>query len=101
MNDIHEDEIAKPDYRRNLPHFTPNDAPYFITFNLDGALPGDVRARLLSGENKFKDFDDYLDRVAAGPKWLAMPAVADIVMERLSQLKDEVLTMHTFTIMSN
>jgi putative transposase len=101
MTDQYEDEIAKPDYRRNLPHFTPNDAPYFLTYNLDGALPSDIRAKLLSGDSKFKDFDDYLDRVAAGPDWLAKPEVAGIVMERLNQVTEEVLTMHAFTIMSN
>jgi putative transposase len=90
-----------PDHRRNLPHYTPNDAPYFVTFNLDGALPGDTRARLLSVNSRFKDFDAYLDKVAAGPDWLANESIADIVSARLVKLKDEVLTLHAFTVMSN
>jgi putative transposase len=94
-------EIMQPDYRRNLPHFTPNDAPYFVTFNLDGALPPDVRMRLLSGENKFRDFDAYLDRVASGPNWLSEPKLADIVFDRLMKLEKQVLTLYAFTVMSN
>ena len=90
-----------PDYQRNMPHFTPNDAPYFITFNLDGALPTAVRRSLLSGNSRFKDYDACLDKVASGPNWLVQPDLADIVFQRLMQLESEVLTLCAFTVMSN
>ncbi len=38
--------MKKSFYRRNLPHIIPDDAQFFITFTLNGALPRAVIERL-------------------------------------------------------
>jgi putative transposase len=39
-------------YRRNLPHYQPPGATYFVTFRLAGSLPHEVVARLKEEQAK-------------------------------------------------
>src|SRR2546426_9408696 len=94
-------------YRRNLPHYQPACATYFVTFRLKGSLPKDVSATLrqeyrlaeaqLRRTNKGKErlqqelsdlrkrafarYDEYLDRGSCGPDWLGDDRVAGIVAQ--------------------
>src|SRR5260221_2121456 len=43
---IFEEMLNAPDYRRNLPHFTPGDAPYYVTTRLTDSLPVSVLKQL-------------------------------------------------------
>jgi putative transposase len=85
---------------RDLPHFTPNDAPYFITFGLYGCYDREL-SLVRSGQMKFADYDKLLDTSAGGPHHLKDPRCAQIVFDKLLWLANEVLEMHAFTIMSN
>ena len=87
--------------RRDLPHYSPNDAPYFITFNLEGCIPRQKLEELRQGKGKFIDFDRLLDWSESGIHWLRDPQLARIVYDKLLWLKGEAHALHAFTVMSN
>lgn len=113
-------------FRRNLPHYHIPNAAYFITFRLTGSLPLEVVKRLqeeyenevlrlerqFSGkalyearyqEQKryFARVDKALDQALYGPRWLAQPECAKIVMEMLHSFDGEQYHLHAFCLMSN
>lgn len=90
-------ETRPPDSKRTIPHYTPNDAPYFITFNLHGAIPEDKRRQIYSD---FRGYERLL-HLPEGEHWLSDPRLAALVFDKLIWLSNEVDTMHAFTIMSN
>ena len=99
---------TRPDYRRALPHYLPNDAPYFITTRLAGSLSPPEVARLtaLRGtvqENQFFVInDESLDRLHDGMDYLRRPSILTIVRDRLLQLEgDGLIFIHAFFIMPN
>jgi REP element-mobilizing transposase RayT len=83
--------------RNNIPHYTPNDAPYFITFNLYGAIP-DAKRRLIF--ESFRGYEEML-HMPDGPHHLRDPRLAQVVFDKLRWLAEEVQVMHAFTVMSN
>jgi putative transposase len=89
-------------YQRHLPHEIPEDVPFFITWNLKGAMPAEAIARLegerdrlkrqpaMHGESPrdrkireskivFGMADKMLDQATAGPLHLKDPRAAKIV----------------------
>ena len=70
-------------YRRNLPHWQPDDKSIFLTWRLFGSLPrSTVRltlANLTDAGQQFRELDRYLDSATSGPSWLADARVADAV----------------------
>ena len=85
---------------RDLPHYTPNDAPYFVTFCLYGVYDRELR-EVNEGRMKFSAYDKLLDATKEGPHHLKDPRCAQIVYDKLLWLSNEVLGMLAFTIMSN
>jgi putative transposase len=90
-------ETRPPDSRRNIPHYTPNDAPYFITFNLYGAIPEEKRRVIIES---FREYEELL-HMPDGPHYLKDPELAKIVFDKLLWMESEVAVMHAFTVMSN
>ncbi|MBI3788587.1 MAG: transposase [Ignavibacteriales bacterium] len=114
-------------YRRNLPHYNPPCATFFITFRLNGSLPRDVVKRLeeqyrqdikvlkdSKGEKElqkekisvlqkryFGKFDDLLDGNTLGPHWLQEEKIATIVMEALTRRDGKVYNLNAAVIMPN
>jgi REP element-mobilizing transposase RayT len=93
-------------YRRHLPHQIPENTPIFVTWNLKGSLPAEVRQQIHQererlrrlesrpGESRsdrkireekllFAMTDRFLDSLAAGPMDLKDPRAAAIVEEAL------------------
>jgi putative transposase len=95
------DNTRPPDYRRNLPHYTPNDAPYFVTFNLADAIPERILMKLRNKTAKFSEYDSHLHTTTIGEHWLRDERVAQATMHKLTALVDSVLEVYVFTIMSN
>jgi len=65
-------------YERRLPHFEVIDQPLFVTFRLDGSLPGHrvfPPAQVTDGKS-FLAMDRILDAAATGPRFLAIPEIA-------------------------
>ena len=113
-------------FRRNLPHYHLPDATYFITLRLAGSLPFEIVARLqeayeeeqrrlarqFSGnalrearhqaqKRYFARIDGLLDQALYGPRWLARPECATIVMQTIHALAPEQYHLHAFCLMSN
>jgi REP element-mobilizing transposase RayT len=96
---------AKGFYRRALPHFTPNDAPYFVTYRLADTLPGDLirKAKFQNEEGTmpFREYDRLLDRAQHGNQWLKDGRLAGVVCESLHFWAEKRYTLWAFTVMSN
>jgi len=65
-------------YRKNLPHWQPENAIFFVTTRLEGSIAG----------------------IPGGPAWLAIPQVAKIVREALIYRDQTVYNLFAFCIMS-
>ena len=98
-------------YRRALPHYGPNDAPYFVTYRLHHSIPGIEELRLnsiLKNANSlddqarhFQEYDFVLDAAQHGPKYLARPEIMEIVKSSLTYAGEQWLDMIAYTIMPN
>jgi REP element-mobilizing transposase RayT len=113
-------------YRRHLPHYQPPEGSFHVVFRLDGSLPKEVIERLereqvedekiIGGIQKqtervecwrklqkayFEKFDALLDGSATGPKWLAEPAVADLVCEAMHFRDSKQYDLFAYTVMPN
>ncbi len=110
-------------YRRNLPHWQPFGAEYFVTIRLDNTLPKAV-VKQLANEQKiindpelnafdltqqekikrrkiFKKYEALLDSTYYGPTWLAKPKVAEVVKEALLYRDKNEVDLYAFCIMAN
>ncbi len=97
-----------PDYRCKLPHYLPNDAPYFVTTHLAGSLsaPEVTRLKAMRGtveENRFfVSYDESLDQLHDGIDYLRQPTILAIVRDKLMKLEGEgSISIHAFCIMPN
>lgn len=114
-------------YRRNLPHWQPQEAEYFITFRLEGSLPKKVveqltkKRKLLQNAIKrdelkpeevskqeqiiqrkiFQKYEYLLDKEETGPTWLSNETVAKIVTEALHHRNQNQYDLYAYCIMSN
>ncbi len=111
-------------YRRNLPHIQPEGATLFITFRLANSLPKEVIEKFLTEKEEtekkinqitdkeerekqfdlaqrrfFGKWDDALDSLAYGEKYLSDPHIADLVAESLLYRNGEVYDLEAFSIM--
>lgn len=113
-------------YRRNLPHFHPSGAVFFVTFRLAGSLPAEVVERLreefLGDEKRLqKDFsgaallterhkiqkkhfgryDEWLDKMAHGPSWLQQAGIAQMIMDEARRLDVNYYDLLALCVMPN
>jgi len=95
-------------YERNLPHYQPEGATFFVTFRLAGSLPKEIMERLFAETDRrgrelknhpdcseepdkfrklqkkmFGRWDTELDLNKNGPKYLGNPVVAEIVRKAI------------------
>ncbi len=95
-------------YRRRLPHLQPKNATFFVTTGLAGSLPVHVihelkeeqaflHKQIENAENEetrkrhilklqsryFGKFDEYVNQISVGPRWLSNDKIAGIVAEAL------------------
>ena len=95
-------------YRRNLPHWQPQNAPLFLTWRLYGSLPAirNTAKALCDGDSpgkKFKSLDVTLDKAACGPTWLRQENIAQCVLGgiRTGSKTLNFYELHAFVIMPN
>ena len=113
-------------YERNLPHWQPPGATFFLTYRLAGSIPQSIlqqiqvecieqtqaARRLLTGQalddatyaiqrRFFKRYDDSLDHNPNGPYWLRRPGIAREVMASLQYCGKQFVDLHAFCIMPN
>ncbi|MCU0444572.1 MAG: transposase [Microscillaceae bacterium] len=113
-------------HRRNLPHYYPEGAKFFITFRLYDSIPQailnelkadleaniaeiirqsppEAQAQLIDKQRKkhFLALDDYLDKVKNGPHYLQQAEVAQIVQEALHFRDGKLYDLLAYCVMSN
>jgi REP element-mobilizing transposase RayT len=89
--------------RRRLPHLYAIGQPLFVTFRLHGSLPsgrGFPPESITSGE-AFLCVDRLLDGARFGPTYLAMPSLAQIVVDSLQHCGRIDYWLHAWVIMPN
>jgi REP element-mobilizing transposase RayT len=71
--------------RRRLPHIHPEGKWLFVTWHLHGSLPHGVYPppEKTSNGKSFVWIDRYLDMAPTGPRYLALPDIARIVINAL------------------
>ena len=77
-------------YRRRLPHIYGASLPVFLTWRLNGSLPGNrvfPDPKLSSGRT-FAVLDRLLDQARTGPFYLRQPAVAQMIVEAIHYSAD-------------
>ena len=111
-------------YRRNLPHWQPPDATFFVTWRLDGSLPRaalermEEMRRFLNREaarpqkseaegqiRRFKKlfalYDSLLDQADSGPLWLKNEGVAAVVEDALLSRYAQMYKLWAYVLMAN
>jgi REP element-mobilizing transposase RayT len=88
-------------YERNLPHWHPEGAAVFLTWRLHGTC-AQFRSDEPDAGKAFAAFDRALHQ-AAGPKWLAEPAVAQCVIDalRFGERQLKLYRLIAFSVMPN
>ena len=92
-------------YERRLPHWDVVGQPLFVTFRLHGSLPANrvfPPARLSKGK-AFVAMDRILDGAEIGPRYLAIPEIAAVVVAALrnGQHLCGHYELHSFVVMPN
>jgi putative transposase len=118
-----QDEIF---YRRRLPHLQPKVATFFVTTRIAGSLPlhaiqelkeeqAMLHRQITEATNEemrnryifklrsryFGKFEDYVNRVSVGPRWLANEQVAGIVSEAIRFRDGNAYNLLCYTLMPN
>lgn len=112
-------------YKRNLPHYQPENGIFFITTRLVNSLPDyilnelkikkDVFEKALKKinaskkkeliqefhKNYFINFDEVLDKYQESPKWLNKTEVAEVVKENLFFWNNKRYILLAYCIMPN
>ena len=114
-------------YHRNLPHFQPKGATFFVTFRLSGSIPVKKLAELRKNyeidlkninftssktniyDNRFYDlqklyfakYDNLLDTGNYGPKWLSNNDVANLVWNKIHSFNNSKYELIALCIMPN
>ena len=110
-------------YRRHLPHYQPSGATFHVVARLAGSLPSCIlqsiradqaelekaqlkkgaltTARLAQERKHFAVVESALDAAGTGPRWLAMPEIADIVRNALHHRDGKAIDLLAYTIMPN
>ena len=91
----------KPEYRRRLPHFQPENAVLFVTFRLAGSIPKNVISQNKFKENYFSIIEETLDQAGTGNDWLKTKDLAKIVAESLHFIDERDCKIVCYCIMSN
>jgi len=94
-------------YERHLPHWQPAGKDVFITWRLHGSLPPSTRIlatsdRSPSAGERFRAFDQALDRAGVGPLWLKDSRIAECLVAALQRSQEqELFRLHAYVVMAN
>ena len=101
-------------YERNLPHWLPEHATFFVTWRLHGSLPlhrrtagkgcgTSAESRKETAGHQFARIDYQLDRARCGPHWLKEPKIAGRVVELMKKGDEQLgyFSLYAFVVMPN
>jgi REP element-mobilizing transposase RayT len=89
--------------QRHLPHWYAIGQPLFVTFRLCGSLPPgrEFPTESAAAGKAFLCMDRLLDGARIGPTYLAMPSIAQIVMDSLQYCGEIDYQLHAWVVMPN
>jgi REP element-mobilizing transposase RayT len=89
-------------YRRRLPHLHAIGIPVFLTWRLHGSLPKNrwFDPHLTAGQS-FVAMDKLLDHAESGPRYLAIPEIADMVATSIHYRDPKHYSLHSYVVMPN
>lgn len=108
-------------YRRNLPHWQPPKAKYFITFRLAGSLPakkvrkikslqkeltqqselGDGKSTTQINRKIFQKYEQLLEQGTRNRYWLRQKNIATLVCEAIEYRNGKQYDLYAYCIMPN
>ncbi|MCK4654439.1 MAG: transposase [Candidatus Cloacimonetes bacterium] len=112
-------------YKRNLPHYQPENGIFFITTRLVNSLPNYILNELKTKKDVFEksikninackkkeliqefhkdyfiNFDEFLDKFQESPKWLNKTEIAEVVKKNLFFWNNERYKLLAYCIMPN
>jgi putative DNA methylase len=92
-------------YERRLPHRDVVGQPVFVTYRLHGTLPAGraFPPALLTAGKAFVAMDSILDKAETGPRFLAVPEIASLVVACIRDGDQQFhrYELHAFVVMSN
>jgi hypothetical protein len=108
-------------YQRNLPHWQPFEAEYFVTFRLAGSIPQKVVSRIknklrnLAGKSEadteklssrinrltFQKYERYLEGNNPGPYWLRKSSIAKLLCEAIEYRNGKKYDLYSYCVMPN
>jgi len=101
-------------YRRNLPHWHPENRPIFLTWRLYNSLPASIVSQARTAKSvcatkktppgiRFRILDAALDKATTGPLWLRDPIIATHIIETLRKGESTLhqYSLHSFVVMPN
>lgn len=95
-------------YRRKLPHIQIDNAVYFVTFNLVGAMPKNVLIKLkdqtnqkLKQKNDSVEEKDFSNSTGMSKNWLKEKVIANIVEDSMLFLDNKDYNLICYCVMSN
>src|SRR5438128_1136041 len=91
-------------YRRNLPHYQPENSIYFITFRIADSLSLNIIQQLRKDKkrkNYFAKFDKLLDGSKTGPVWLKNEKIADLISKAIKFRDGKEYDLLAYSIMPN
>jgi len=94
-------------YERHLPHWHPAGKDVFVTWRLYGSLPASAkilasRDKPLSAGERFRAWDQALDRAGVGPLWLKESRIAECLLAALQRHQEqELFRLHAYVVMAN
>lgn len=109
-------------YQRNLPHWQPEHAEFFITFRLANSLPKEAISKIkriknshhkntdkeLTGETShkinqkiFQKYEELLEKGTTGPHWLEKPAIANLICKSIKFRNNKYYDLYAYCIMPN
>jgi hypothetical protein len=94
-------------HQRRLPHLHSVGQPVFVTWRLHGSLPPNrVFSSDIDSGQAFAAMDRLLDNMSAGPLFLRMPDVANMVVKAIHYREDPDgnvphFRLHVFVVMPN
>lgn len=105
-------------YRRNLPHWQPPEAEYFVTFRLADSLPKEAVNKLKNLKKQLKEsdkelkaskiersifqkYEKLLENDEHGPVWLQKKAIAQLVAESIEYRNEQLFDLYAYCIMPN
>jgi REP element-mobilizing transposase RayT len=97
--------LSVPFYRRRSPHLYEPGVPVFVTWRLEDSLPPhrNFDSRAIKSLESFQTLDLLLDETRVGARYLAIPAVADLVTESIRHCSTvmNAYELHAFVVMPN